>query len=332
MPKSIPDTLKVVRLAFYGAAIAAMTYSGTLAQEYPTRAIRVLSTTPTGGAGDVAVRLIADHASRVFKEGVVVEVQSAATGQIATQTIARAQPDGYSLLWGNSNIVNTQAVKKDLPFDVLRDLAPISLTITSPLLLVVNASLPVKSLDDFVAYARARPGELAFGSVGVGSGIYLAGESLGQALGARLRHVPYATSGMATQLTDLAENRIQVLLLSWSTIQPILTSGKIRVLAVLSKDRYPPLPDIPPITAALPNFNEVPVWFGMLAPAATPKPVISQWSSEIRNAVRDPKIKGQLDRLGLQVSAGEPDQMKAAMQTGIKNISALVKDLNLEVQ
>lgn len=307
-----------------------MTYSATVAQEYPKRAIRVLSTTPTGGAGDIAVRLIADHASLVFKQGVVVEVQSAATGQIATQTIARAQPDGYSLLWGNSNIVNTQAMKKDLPFDVLHDLAPVSLAITSPLLLVVNASLPIKSLDDFVAYARAKPGELAFGSVGIGSGIYLAGESLGQALGSRLRHVPYATSGMATQLADLAENRIQVLLLSWSTIQPILTSGRIRVLAVLSRDRYPPLPDIPPITSALQNFKEVPVWFGMLAPAATPKTIVGLWSAEIRNAVRDPHIKGRLDQLGLEVAAGDPDQMKTAMQTGMKNISALVKDLNLE--
>ena len=293
--------------------------------------MRVLSTTPTAGAGDVVVRMIAEHSSRTLKQSVLVEVQSAATGQIATQAIARAEPDGYSLLWGNSNLVNTQAVKKSLPFDVLHDLTPISLAVAAPLLLVTNSSLPIDNLDDFVRYARAKPGELAFGSVGVGSGIHLTGESLGRAMGARLTHVPYANSGMATQLTDLAENRIQVVLSSWSSVQSVVNSGKAKVIAVLAKDRYPMMPDVPPVTDFLPNFLEIPVWFGLLAPAGLPKPIVDLWYREIRDALSDAEIKQRLESLGFVIVASDPAQMAQAITTGISNISALAKELAIEI-
>jgi tripartite-type tricarboxylate transporter receptor subunit TctC len=312
-------------------AVVGALNSPAAGQTYPDRPIRVLSTTPTAGVGDVVVRLIAEHASRTLKQSVVVEVQSAATGQIATQAIVRGEPDGYSLLWGNSNLVNTQAVKKGLPFDVIHDLAPISLAVSSPLLLVVNSSLPIGNLDDFVRYARAKPGELAFGSVGVGSGIHLTGESLGRALGARLTHVPYANSGMATQLTDLTENRIQVILATWSTVQAVVTSGKAKVIAVLAKDHYPMMPELPPVTDALPNFVEVPVWFGMLAPAGTPEPIVDLWYREIRAALAESDIKLRLESLGLVVVASDPAYMAQTIKTGISNISVLAKELDIEI-
>ena len=311
------------------AAFGGGAYSGASAQNYPDRLVRVVSTTPSGGAGDVVMRLVAERVSRRLKQAVVIEAQPAAAGQVATQAVVRAEPDGYSLLWGNSNLVNTQVVRKNLPFDVLRDLTPISLAVELPFLLFVNSSLPFNTLEEFVRYARARPGELAYGSVGVGSGIHLAGESLGRSLRAPMTHIPYASTGVGTLIADLSENRIQVLFSSMSTMQSVLDSGKVKVLAVSSKDRYALYPQAQPIAEVLPDFIEVPVWFGMLGPARTPKAIIDLWSSEIRMVLHEPEVKLRLDGLGLVGVASNPEQMGQAMQAGITDISALVKDLKL---
>jgi tripartite-type tricarboxylate transporter receptor subunit TctC len=301
------------------------------AQKYPDRAVRVVSTTPSAGAGDVVVRLVAERVSQTLKQPIVVEVQPGATGQIATQAAVRADPDGYFLLWGNSNLVNTQAVKKNLPFDVLRDLAPISLTVASPFLLLVNDSLPINTLEEFVRYARANPGELSFGSVGLGSGFHLTGESLGQAMGARMNHIPYPNTGIGTMIGDLAANRIQVMFGALSTVQAVVSSGKAKILAVLTKEPYALVPRAQPVTDVLPNFVEVPVWFGMLAPAKTPKAIVDLWSNEIRAAVREAQVEERLDNLGLVAVASDPAAMADAMKTGIANISSLAKGLNLEM-
>jgi tripartite-type tricarboxylate transporter receptor subunit TctC len=196
--------------------------------------------------------------------------------------------------------------------------------------LAVNNSVPINTLEEFVKYARAKRGELAFGSVGLGSGIHLAGESLGKAMGAPMTHIPYPSTGMGTMLTDLAENRIQVMLATLSTLQSILTARKAKIIAVLARERYALVPQAQPVTDVLPNFTEVPVWFGMLAPAKTSNAIIDLWSEQIRTVVYDPQIKQRLDEFGLVTVGSDPTQMADTMQAGIKDISALVKDLNIE--
>jgi tripartite-type tricarboxylate transporter receptor subunit TctC len=323
--------LRIPCAALYGISFWIGLWLPAAAQKYPDRPVRVISTTPTAGAGDVVVRLIAEHVSQTLKQPIVIEAQPAATGQIATQDVVRAEPDGYLMLWGNSNLVNTQALKKNLPFNVLRDLAPVSLAVSSPFLLAVNSSLPINTLEDFVKYARTKPGELAFGSVGLGSGMHLAGESLGKAMGAPMTHIPYPSTGIGTMLTDLAENRIQVMLATLSTFQSILSTRKAKIIAVLAKERYSLVPQAQPVTDVLPNFTEVPIWFGMLAPAKTPNTIIDLWSRQIRTAVYEREMKQRLDGFGLVTVGSDPAQMADTMQTSMKKISALVKDLNIEV-
>ena len=301
------------------------------AQPFPNRSIRVLNSSPVGGLGDVALRIIAEKASSSLGQPIVIETQSAATGQIATQTIVRADPNGYSLLWGNSNLVNTQVVKKELPYNVLQDLAPVSLTVTSPTLIAINADLPINSPAEFVKYLKTHDGQIAFGNPGFGSGLHLAAEMLAKEIGVKVLHVPYSggTSGMNT---DLMENRIQVLITSLPTIAPVLPTGRVRLIAVLARDRYAPLPDLPTIFEVLPNYKPVPVWFGMLAPKNTPDTIRNLVSKHLREAANDIEIKRKLEKLGLVVTAGTPAEMGEAMKRGIDDISALVKEIRLEVQ
>ena len=276
-------------------ALAQLAY----AQAYPERAIQLIVGFPPGGGVDIVARQLADKLSEQLGQRVVVDNKAGAAGNVAMEFVARAKPDGYTLLMGNLGMLTANpALYPKLPFDTAKDFAPIARVVVTPLVAVVPASLPVKTLSEFVALAKAKPGELNFGSGGNGNINHLAGELLKLQTGTQVQHVPY--KGSAPALTDLAGSRIQLMIDGGNVVQPFVKDGRARALASTGEARSPAMPDVPTAKeSGLPDFV-IYGWQGVLAPTGTPQPVIDRLSAEIAKALAAPDLKGRLSAEGTE--------------------------------
>ncbi|MEO7726305.1 MAG: tripartite tricarboxylate transporter substrate binding protein [Burkholderiales bacterium] len=299
------------------------------AQTFPNRPVRLIVTYTAGGPADIAARALAQKLSEAWRQQVVVDNRAGAGGIIGTELVAKAAPDGYTLLHGTAAglIINPLLIKK-LPYDTFRDFAPVSMVVIVPQLLVVHPGVPAATLKELIALAKASPGRLNYASVGVGSPNHLGMELLKSMAGIDMVHVPY--KGATPAMADLIAGQVQLAFNGMASVLPQIASGKMRALAIGSARRSAAAPDVPTVAeAGLPGF-EYTAWNGNFAPAGTPPALVAKISSDIRSALAAPDVAQRLASLGSEPSGSTPAQFAAYVKEDHARWSRVVKTLGLK--
>ena len=283
------------------------------AQAYPSKPIRWIVTYPPGGPTDLIARAVGAKLSAAWGQQVVIDNRAGAGGAIGTELAAKSVADGYTLLFGTSGgLTINPALISTLPYDPVRDFAPVSLLVINPQILVVHPSVPVSTVKELVAYAKARPGKLNYASVGQGSPNQLGMELLKTLTGIDLVHVPYKGTGPA--VTDLLGGQVQLMFNSMPSVLPLVKTGKLKGLAVGSAHRSPAAPDIPTVAeAGVPGFENV-TWYGMFAPAKTPAEIIARLNSEVVKILADPEMAQRFASQGSEPRSSTPAELAAFMR------------------
>lgn len=323
------------RLHFVTGAIGAALLLAAAGQsiagaDYPTETVRMISAFAAGGGNDFMARELAHEFSDLYKKTFVVEDRPGGAGDIATNYVAQSNPDGNTLLvTTNATIViNPQMFKGSIKFDPVTSFAPVSLLARQPFLLVVNPKLPVHSLGDLIAYAKAHPGKLNFGSSGTGGGAHLAGEMLKSRLGLQMTHVPY--KGIAPALHDLVAGNIDFMFGAIQTVQPFVKSGQLRPLAVSSRDRNKAMPDIPAV-AEYPGLEgfESDLWYGLLAPAKTDPAIVASLAQKTAEAFKDPEVRKRFEPYGTVLVGSTPAEFAADIKSDLQKWGVVLKTAGL---
>jgi tripartite-type tricarboxylate transporter receptor subunit TctC len=310
------------------AAATLMLASGLAhAQTWPQKPIRIIVPYTVGGASDITARLIADRMSTRFNQPVTVENKAGASGIIGTDAVAKAAPDGYTLAFVASSHVVNKALFPNIPFDPIKDFAPITQTANVQLVMVVPATLGVKSVAEFIALAKAKPGTLSYASSGAGSNPQFFAEMFKQAAGIELLHVPY--KGSTAAHADLLAGRTQLMFDALASVGPHVKSGKLTMLAVAGPTRSALLPDVPTVAeAGLTGFGAT-SWGALLAPAGTPRAVIDQLQRETAVILNTADVKERLGALGAEVVASTPEQLAELMAREEARYGKMVRDLKI---
>jgi tripartite-type tricarboxylate transporter receptor subunit TctC len=314
----------VIAAASVAACVPASHASAQSAATYPNRSVKLVIPFPPGGPLDIIGRLIAQKASEDWGQSVVVDNRPGAGGNIGADLVAKSPPDGYTILMGalSTHAVNPSLYAK-MPYDAVKDFAPISLVAITPNVLVVNASLPVNSAKEFVAYAKANAGKLSFGSGSNGSAGHLAGELFKVDTGTEIVHVPYKGGAPATQ--GLLAGDTQFMFDNLANAMPQVKAGKLKALAVTTKERSKLAPDLPTMAeAGLAGFD-ISTWFGLLAPAGTPPDVIAKWNGEVTKILNSPEMRERLTAQGAEPAPTTPGQFAAFIQSEIPKYARIVK-------
>jgi len=300
------------------------------AQTFPTKPVRMIIHFPPGGPTDFVGRALAQRLSEAWKQQIVVENRPGANGIIGVETVLRSQPDGHTLLFGTSgSLALAPATNKKLPYDVFRDLAPITLTVINPQMLAVHPSLPVRNVNELVRLAKAKPGEINYGSVGPGSPQHLGMELLKTMAGVNLTHIPY--KGTAPALTDLISGQISAMFNSMPTVLPHMKNGRLRGIAVGSAKRSPAAPDIPTVEeSGFKGFQYV-TWYALLAPAATPKNVIAKINADAVMALSQPDLAKRLASQGAEPAPGTPEALAKFWRSEYEGWLRVIKSANLKL-
>jgi tripartite-type tricarboxylate transporter receptor subunit TctC len=291
-----------LHLAAGAAALPAVSRTAR-AQAYPTRPVRIIVGFAPGSASDIVARLVGQWLSERLGQPFVVENRPGAATNIAAEAVVRAPPDGYTLLVVSSASAINATLYDKLSFNFIRDIAPVASVIRGPTVMVVNPSVPAKSVPEFIAYAKANPGKLTMASGGIGSGTHLAGELFKMMAGVNMVHVPYRGGGPA--LTDLLGGQVQVMFPSTVTSIEYIKSGRLRALAVTTATRSDALPDVPTVDEFVPGY-EASAWFGVGAPKATPAEIVEKLNKEINASLADPKIRARFADVGGTALSGSP--------------------------
>lgn len=300
------------------------------AQNYPTKPIRLISPFPPGGVNDIVARLVAQKMSEALGQQVVVENRTGAGGSIGTDFVAKAAPDGYTLLSGGMGSLVMNPIIRKTPYDTLKDFAPVIMLGASPNVLVVHPSLPVRNVRDVIALAKARPGELNYASGGVGSTPHLSGALFTSMAGIKLVHVPYKGSALAT--TDLVAGHVQLAFLPIPTGFPHIENKKLKPLAVTGLRRVAALPNLPAISdSGLPGY-EVSPWYGVLAPAGTPSQIIVKLNAEIAKIMRTPEMGERLASHGAESMTSTPEDYAAQIKADIVKWTKVVREARIKAE
>lgn len=316
----------VTALAIAEASAAAQAPSTSSGQTYPTKPIRIIASTTPGSGPDIMSRLIGQKLTEAWGQQIVVDNRAGASGIIGTELASKAAPDGYTLLMLTSSHVIVEALFEKLAYNLVRDFAPISLLATTPFLLTVHPSVPAASVKALVALAKARPGELHYGSGGPGTPPHLATEILKSMTGINLVHVPY--KGITPALIDTVAGHVQLTIAVVPAVLPFLTSGKLKALGVTSVKRTPLVPDVPPIADSVPGY-EVIGWYSLVAPAKTPDGVLSALNAEVNRALKTREVQQRISGLGAETIGSTPQELGAYMRAEIDKLRKAVKAANL---
>ena len=317
-----------------GAAAGVLALAPLAAQAqaaYPTKPITIIVPFSAGGTTDILARILGQFMSKDLGQPVVVDNRAGAGGNIGAQAVARAAPDGYTLLMGTvgTHAIN-QSLYKKLAFDPIKDFAPLSRVALVPNLLVANPSQPFKTVKEMIDYAKANPGKITFGSSGNGSSIHLSGELFKHMAGVEMQHVPYR--GSAPAVTDLLGGQIAVMFDNMPSAIGYVKSGKLRPLAVTTPKRSPALPDVPTIAeAGVPGY-EATSWFGLLAPAKTPAPVVAKLNASILKALADPEVKAKMAEQGAEPYGEKPEQFAQFIQSETEKWGKIVKQSGASIE
>ena len=310
------------------ALLLAASAASAAAQAFPSRPIRLVVTFPTGGAPDILARILSEKAQ--FGQPVVVDNVPGAGGNIGADRVAKAPGDGHQLVMGT---VGTHSINGSLyakmPYDMVRDFTPVSLVASTPNLLVVNNDLPVKSVQDLIAWGRANPNKLSFGSPGIGSSVHISGELFKSMTGVQMTHVPY--KGRQFAIPDLVGGQIQLMFDNMPSALPMAREGKIRAVAQTGAKRSPAAPDVPTVAEqGLPGFDAT-SWFALFAPAGTPRDVVARLNAEVQRVYRLPDVQEKLKTLGLDAVLSSPEELARYQQAEIAKWAKVVKESGAKV-
>lgn len=308
--------------------LGALLPCAAVAQKYPDRPVRVVNTFPAGGSGDAVLRIVLDKVSAALGQPFVVDTRTGAAGAIGTSNIATSPPDGYSLLLGTASTFGTNsATQKNLPYDPVRDFTPVIMMATTPFLLLTHPSVPANNLQEFLAYAKANPGKLNYGSFGLGSSNQLTYELLRQATGLDMVHVPY--KGGAPLITALMAGEVQTSMDVYATAIQNVRAGRFKLLAVASAKRFSLLPDTPTLVEQG-YAVEGGTFFALLGPAKTPANVVETLNREVNRALQLPDVRERLAALGTEPVGGSPEVLAGTIAKELQKWSQLVKARNLK--
>jgi tripartite-type tricarboxylate transporter receptor subunit TctC len=299
---------------FITAAVLALCAAPLSAQTYPTKTVRLVVPFSPGGSTDVTARILAQKLTEAWRQQVIVDNRAGAGGNIGADSVARAAPDGYTLLLATTGVMAiNHKLYKSLSYDSLKDLAPVTQIGGLPLILIVHPSLPAKSVKDLVAMAKAKPGSLSFASSGVGSATHMTAELFRMMAGVDMVHVPYKGSGQA--MTDLISGQVGVAFDQITSSIGHVQSGKLRALAVTSAKRFPSVPNLPTVAEAGVAGYESVSWNGIAAPARTPREIISRIQSEVARALQQPDMKERFLKDGIEPIGSTPEQFAAHIRS-----------------
>jgi tripartite-type tricarboxylate transporter receptor subunit TctC len=299
------------------------------AQTWPSRPITMVVPFPPGPALDLVARLVGIKLGQALGETIVTENRTGANGVIGAGLVARAAPDGYMLLMSTASThVTAVHLIKNLPYDPLKDFTPIIAAVEPVTCLVVNGALGIDSVADLIAYAKAHPGEMSYGSSGVGSVFHLMGELFNQTAGVKINHVPYR--GVAPALQDVIAGHIPMAYLSISNVLGIADQKSVKILAVLEPKRFAARPQIPSMSEVLPGFRKPSSWFGMFGPPGLPGAITARLNAETMKALNAPDVLPKLNDNGLSVIGGSPDDFKMLIEDGIDRYGAIIKAAGIE--
>ncbi|HKA43550.1 MAG TPA: tripartite tricarboxylate transporter substrate binding protein [Burkholderiales bacterium] len=302
--------------------LLAVTAGVAAAQDYPSRPVRVIVSTAAGSTPDVTARLVAPAMSRLLGQQLVLDNRGGAGGLIAAELVANSVPDGYTLFVASPGSLTILPHMRKVPYDTIRDFAPIGLISIGPFLLITHPAVPAKSVKELIALAKARPGAMSYASAGNGVANHLAMELFKQMTGVNIVHVPYKAAPQA--VTDVLAGNIQMMFNSIAPVLPHVKSERVRALGIASPKRSPQLPDVPAIAETVPGY-ESENWFGMFAPAKTPKPIIASVSDALAKAVRSPEIKAQFEALGADPVGSSPGEFAAFVRRDMERWARVVK-------
>ena len=320
-----------LKIAARGALLAALIVvaGNAQAQTYPAKAVRVVVPYSAGGPLDDVMRVVGHRLTEMWGQSVVVDKRTGAGGSIGAEFVAKAVPDGYTLLLGNAGPMTINpGLQKKLAYDVARDFAPVSQLTASPMVLVVHPSLPVKTVPDLVRLAKARPGQLVYASAGIGNLQHLAMEEVQARAGIRMNHVPY--KGAPPALIDVMSGQIDLMFANIVGVLQHIKSGKVRAVAVSSVKRAAVLPDVPSIEDTFAGFDAT-GWTGVFAPAATPKEIVAKLHADITSVLARPDIRERFGEQGAEVVAGTPEQLAAFVRRESALYAKIIQSSGIKV-
>lgn len=312
----------------FGFALAALFCASVAAQAFPAKPIRVLVPFAPGGTADIVARLVSAKMSEELGQQLVIENRGGAGGTIATAMAAKSAPDGYTILAAHQGVAFNVALYTRLPFDTVKDLMPLAMIGPTPNVLVVTNSFAPKSVQEFLAYARANPGAIAYGSGGVGSAGHLSVELLEGLTHVKLTHVPYKGSGPA--LADLVSGQIQAMILTLPAAVSYIKSGKVRAIATSGGKRSPAMPDLPTLAEAGVAGYEYAPWYGWFVPAGTPRPIVERLNHAINKVISTPALKEQFSALGLEPDPMTPEKFAEIFAADITRWGGIIRRLGLK--
>jgi tripartite-type tricarboxylate transporter receptor subunit TctC len=326
---------RMQKLAALAAALAltaiASASRAQTAAAYPDKSVRLVVPFAAGGALDVVARIVGQKLTETWGRQIVIDNRLGAGGNIGAEFVAKAPADGYTLLMSS---VTTQAINMSLlakpPYDFVRDYAPVALVASAPLALVIHASLPAKSVREFIALAKAHPGELNYFSSGTGTGTHLAAVIFDQLAGVRTTHVPY--KGGAQGLGDLLSGQVQFAMSTIGLVEPHVQTGRLRLLGVGSVKRYTRLPDIPTIAESGVRGYEAEQWYGVVGPAGTPAAIVNKLAAEIKTIVANPDVRERFYSQGIEPVYATPEEFAVYIKASVAKYAKVIKTLGLKVE
>jgi tripartite-type tricarboxylate transporter receptor subunit TctC len=320
-----------VVLSGFATVPAAQAQPTDPAATYPSRPVRIVSGSGPGSANDILARLIGQSLSQRLKQSFIVDNRAGASGLIGAEVAAKSPRDGYTLFLGfNGNLAALRALRKQLPYDPVKDFDPVTLVASIPGALVVHPSLPARSVKELIALAKARPGRLDFATYGVGSGSHMAGELFKSMAGIQMTSVSYKSSTQA--VTDLVAGNVQLMIHSAPVVLPQAQAGKLRALAVTSAKRSAMAPDLPTMSeAGVPGYELI-IWFGFLVPAGTPAQIVDRLNREINAILGDRAVRDTLLPQGFEPIGGTPAEFAKYLQTEIARYTKIVKDAGIAME
>ena len=303
-----------------------------VAQTWPAaRPVTMVVPFPPGPALDLVARLVGGKISDALGQTVVVENRSGANGTIGSSVVARATPDGYTLLAATAGThVTAVHLMKHLPYDPLKDFAPIVAAVEPVTCLAVHSAVPVDTVEELIAYARSHPDELSYGSSGLGSVFHMMGELFNQTAGVRIKHVPYR--GVAPAMQDVISGHIPMVFISVSNAIPAMQTGRVKILAVLEPTRYPKLSQVRSMSEIVSAFQKPSSWFGFFGPAGLPREIVTRLNIEMVKSLNASDVRGKLEDNGMTVIGGTPEQFGALMQDGIVRYGAIIKATGIQAE
>ena len=300
------------------------------AQNYPVRPVRMIVPFAAGGNTDITARAIGARLSEVFGQQVVVENRPGGATNIGTELVVKAPPDGYTILMGGATNAINMSTQAKPPYDTLRDLAPVILCVKGANVLSMHPSVPARNLQELIAFARARPGQLNFASSGLGSSNQMAGELFKMMANINIVHVPY--KGNAPALTDTIAGHIEMMFSGVPALIPHIQSGRLRAIAIGSLKRFTAIPEVPTFDESGVKGYEATTWFGLMAPVKTPKEIVARWNGEVGKILASPDLKGRFINEGLEPMGGTQEEFTKFIRSEIEKYANVVKATGMKPQ